>query len=187
MGLILSFVIFLFAHATAQAQAACERHSEPEGGFSFCPPEGWEAREVEGQIYKVLVGPQVGEATPNMIVKSVRFDGTLDAFVRGNVAELERKSRAGALRSFKLVGRTEFVTDAGRRGSKIIVQQLMLGNLLRQSFYAFDAGGGRKLVFTCTVLAEGGEQMDAPFDQSMKTLRMERHAGPPKPRPRARR
>lgn len=173
MRLFIAVVIFVFALAPARvaAQTACEKpYSEPRAGVSFCPPAGWEPLEVAGQEFKVLVGPKVGEATPNMLLKSVEFPGPLDEFVKGNVAELERGGRSGALQSFKLISRAEFVANNKQRGSKIVIQQVVLGNTVRQSFYSFAGADDRKLVFAYTVLAEGGEKYDPLFDESMKTL-----------------
>jgi len=43
--------------------------------------------------------------------------------------------------------------------------------MLRQTFF-FIGSGKRKYVVTCTALADGGEEFDAVFSESIKTFRI---------------
>jgi hypothetical protein len=95
--------------------------------------------------------------------------GSLDSFVSGNLKELE----SSGVKNYKLLGRSNIVTESKQRGIKAAVQLEINGRLLRQTFYAFDKGDGKKLLLTYTVPADDAQAFDKLFDQSIRTLRME--------------
>jgi hypothetical protein len=167
--LLICLVALLLAAPTCVAQDLGARHHEPTGGFSFCPPAGWTEREVPGKAYKVFFTKLANGLTPNLTVRDIDYPGSLDDFVSGNLKELENRGAKG----YKLLGRSNITTESKQRGIKAAVQMEISGRLLMQTFYSFDKGGGKKLLLTYTVPADGGRAFDKLFDESMRTLQVE--------------
>jgi hypothetical protein len=176
---LLTIVFALFALAPAPASVG-ERYYEPAGGFSICPPAGWEVRAVQGQEYKIMLLTS-GETRANVIVKGMDFGGPLEEFMSRNLLGLTQLSEEGKLKRYRLLGRSELKTDAGARVLKAVIEQEIVGHLLRQTFYAFDAGAGRKIYLTSTVPSEAGEEYDKAVEESARTFRLEGPPAPPKP------
>jgi hypothetical protein len=174
-------VIFaLLISAPAQTSVG-ERHYEPAGGFSFCPPAGWKQAEVQGQKYKVHFVATPEGLAPNIIASADELGGTLAKFVDGNMLMLSEMSKAGRIKAFRMVARSELTTLAGSKALKAIVEQESGGMLVRQTFYAFEGTGGRKFSLTCTVPAADAEKYEKALDESAKTFRVEGPPAPPKP------
>jgi hypothetical protein len=175
------FVIFaLLINAPAQTSVG-ERHYEPAGGFSFCPPAGWEKAEVQGQKYKVHILRADGAVAANIIVKDGDFDGTLEEFVSGNMLMFTQMSEAGKLKSYKSLGKTTMSTLSNGKVIKAAIEQELNGRLFRQTFYSFDGPTGRKVYLTCTVPTADADKFDKAFDESAKTFRVEGPPAAPKP------
>lgn len=167
-------IIALFLAAPASVG---ERHQEQAGGFSFCPPAGWEAREVPGQKYKVHVGPASGGLSPNVIVKDVPFEGTLEQFVSRNMLMFTKLSEEGKVKGYRALPGSELKTASGAWALRSAIEIEINGRPLRQTFYSFDAAG-RKIYLCFTAPAAGADEYDKTFDESAETFRLE---GPPAP------
>jgi hypothetical protein len=144
------------------------RHVEATGGFSFVPPDGWDMRDVPGRKFKAAVGPSAAAFAPNINIVDEQFNGSLDAYVKGNLADLRK-----AFRRFRLVQQDDFKTTAGEQSARLVIEYEQDGKLLRQTFYFF-ANGDTKFVVTCTTLAQGGDKLDSVFETSMKTFRFDK-------------
>jgi len=151
------------------AEAAGGRHVEEKGGFSFTPPKGWECRDYPGMKYQIAFGPPADGFAPNINVVDEKFDGTLKAYVEANEVTL-----AKVFQSYKKISLTELKTEAGVSGTKLVTTNEQNGKALRQTFVFFDGPPGKKLVVTCTTLAEGGEKFDAAFDTCLKSFKVEK-------------
>jgi hypothetical protein len=136
--------------ALAQKAEDPPRHIEAAGGFSFVPPQSWQVREIPGLKYKVVHGQPAAGFAPNINVVDEAFKGTLDAYVKQNVATLQRVFKKARI----LAEQEEFKTTAGLQGVRLMVENEQNARLLRQSFYFF-AKGDTKYVVTCTTLAAG--------------------------------
>jgi len=146
-----------------------DRHVEKAGGFSFCPPKSWDMKEIPGLKYRIAFGPASDGFAPNINVVDESFSGSLSDYVKGNREALERM-----FKGFKNLGESEFKTDFGPKGVRLITESEQQGQKLRQTFFFFDGKGGRKLVATCSALAENGAKLDETFAASLKTFAIEK-------------
>lgn len=151
------------------ASGGSERIYEKEGGFSYVPPERWRVREFPGLEYKVAGGIRSDRFTPNINVVDVPYGGPLDEeFVEANIETMRR-----IFHGFRIVAWDDFRTDEGEHGIRLVTEQRIAdGTKLRQTQYLFD-GGSRKIVVTCSRLADKQQAVDAACDESMKTFRIE--------------
>ncbi len=177
---ILLVIFALFAAAPAQTSVG-ERHYEPAGGFSFCPPAGWEKQEIPGRKYGVHILRTHEGLVGNIIVKDSDFDGSLEEFVSRNMLMFKEMSEAGKLKGYRSLGKSGLTTISNGNGIKTAIELEMDGRLLRQTFYSFDGTAGRKIYLTCTVLAADAEKYEKALDESAKTFRLEGPPAPPKP------
>lgn len=139
---------------------------EPEGGFSFDPPPGWQVSSMPGAAYRVCLGPEERQFTPNINVVRETFVGSLDEYVAANLRSLEQQHAA-----MNLLRRENFRTRDGERGVRLIMDNDWGGRLLRQTFFVF-ASGTRHYIVTCTALADGGDALDQVFADSIATFRL---------------
>ena len=149
------------------ATSSPERHYEPSGGFSYIPPAGWELATSSGIAYKTVLGPQQDDFTANITIVDEPFSGSLEEYVSSSLENMK-----AFFPGFRLVGQEEFQPEEGPAGVQMVTENVQSGRALRQTFYIFDAGA-KKLVVTCTRLAETGEELDAMCAESVKTLRIE--------------
>ena len=143
------------------------RHYEPTGGFSYMPPAGWHVVESSGLEYKVAVGPVEDEFAANINVVDEAFSGSLEEYVAASLDNMRQ-----FFQGFRLLSQDEFKPQEGRSGVRIVTENVQNGRKLWQIFYFFDAGA-TKLVVACTRLADTGEELDATFEESVKTFRFE--------------
>lgn len=141
------------------------RHTETAGGFSFIPPEGWKIRDFPGRKFKVVVGPANEGFAPNINIVDESFDGSLEDYVKANLNALPK-----VLKKYRFIKQDDFVTAAGLKGVRVIVESEQNSRLLRQSFYFFSKKN-TKFVITCSASAEEGDKLAPVFDGSMKTFR----------------
>jgi hypothetical protein len=139
---------------------------EKEGGFSYDPPAGWQIVEFPGYKYRISRGPTQNDFAPNINVVDEKFSGPLSAYVDANVETLQK-----LFKNLTILQRESFTTTSGSAGFKLVTKNEPFGQTLRQTFYFF-ANGNRKYVVTCSALAEGGETLDAIFQESIRTFRM---------------
>ena len=181
LRLTLLFIFALLAAAPAQTLVG-ERHYEPAGGFSFCPPAGWAKADAQGQKYKVHVLLAAdGAVAGNILVKDEEFDGTLEDFVSRNMLMFTQLSEAGRLKGYKSLGKSSLNTSSGGKVIKAAVEQELGGRVLRQTFYSFDGPPGRKVYLTSTLPAAEAAKYEKAIDESAKTFRLEGQPAPPKP------
>ena len=163
--------LVLFAAGTGRAQT-CTRHVEPQGGFSICIPDGWSVRERQGDRYKVLRGPTSENFSPNINFKEEDSTLSLSEYVADGVRKiLASKERIGA-DSIEPLGQSNFTTDDGRRGIRVVFQVGYKGHLVRTLQYLFDAGNKRKLIVTGTGMEKNKEVFDRIFDRAAKSFRI---------------
>ena len=142
-----------------------KRHRETAGGFSFCPPQGWTLKSFPGMKYSIAAGSPSNGFAPNINVVDEAAEMSLAAYVDAN-----KKMLSKAFKSYKEVGKSEFKTNSGLKGTRLIIENDQGGTMLRQTFNFFSGTGDKKFVVTCSALASGGEKLDEVFEASLKTF-----------------
>jgi hypothetical protein len=140
------------------------RYFEPQGGFSFVPPDGWQMQELPGLKFKIASGPTIEGHTPSIVFVDETFDGSLDDYVKASLVTLQRSP------GFLVVTQDDFQPDEGGRAVRLVTDDNT--QQVHQTFYFFN-GPTKKFVITCTHHAGQQETVDAACDQSMKTFRFE--------------
>jgi len=142
-----------------------QRHFEPEGGFSFIPPDGWEMRSIPQSKFKVAIGPPAGGFTPNILLFKELWPGSLDDYI--NAA-----SESWAQKKANLVKREDFKTAEGLKGRRLVFENRGDDPVRRQTMYVFDKGETKYGVM-CTTVAEGADKLDAVFEDCIQTFRLD--------------
>ena len=160
-------ILFISLSFTLVSKAAetGTRHVESAGGFSFCPPKAWVMREFPGIKYQLATGQASDGFASNINVVDESSDMPLKDYVKATVTTL-----AKVLKGFKHLGQTEFKTQSGLKGHRLVVEAEQQGKQVRQVFFFFDGKAGKKLVVTCTALASQNAKLDQVFEDSMKTF-----------------
>ena len=160
-------ILFICILCTVSYSDVGKRHSEKEGGFSFCAPKGWQFREFPGFKYQISVGPAEKGFAPNINVVDESFDGSIEKYVDANIVTME-----ALFKDLKIRKRDTFSTSNKLKGERLVITSLQQGNVLRQTFYFFEGSKGKKLVITCSCLSENGESFDEIFEESLKTFQV---------------
>jgi hypothetical protein len=151
-GHVISIVLLLLFCATYSKAQPCTRHTEVEGGFSVCLPEGWETRKKPNDKFTTLYGPRTEGFTPNLNFKDELSKLTLRAYVAAGIDTiLASKDKFGAT-SIESLGQTNFSTATSLTGIRVVFRAEFKGTMLRLIQYCFDLGNGRKLILTATGL-----------------------------------
>jgi hypothetical protein len=144
-----------------------QRHVETAGGFSFIPPNAWEMQIVPGRNFKAAIGPPIGGFTPNIVVLDELWPGSLDDYIKAAIDVWPQKQP-----NIKVLKKGDFATSEGLPGVRITLDNLGKDATRRQNMHVF-ARGDTKFVIVCTTLAEGADALDAVFEDSVKTFRIE--------------
>ncbi|HKP38102.1 MAG TPA: hypothetical protein VJT71_14690 [Pyrinomonadaceae bacterium] len=166
---VLATVVLVAAVQYLAAQN-CNRHVEPVGRFSLCLPDDWIVRERPGDKFKGLFGTRLDDFTPNINFRDETTSMALSDYTAASVRHiLASKEKIGAT-SIELLGQSDFVTDSGVRGIRVVFKSLFKGLELRTIQYFFDDGRGRKLIVTGTNLEKHQEVFDRVFDHAAKSF-----------------
>jgi len=166
------FAGLIFVCAGYAAAQPCTRHVETQGGFSICLPDGWIVKQQEGEAYKMLFGQPSDGFAPNLNFKEEMSNLELSAYVAAGVKNiLASKEQLGAT-SLDILGQSDFVTDDGVRGIRIVIFSDYKGHKVRTIQYLFAASPGRKLIVTGTSLEKNKEVFDRVFDRSAKSIQI---------------
>jgi hypothetical protein len=164
-----SLMLLMVVTSALQADDKPARYVEKEGGFSFVLPPDWKVREFPGFKYQIAHGPAADGFAPNINFADEAFRGKLSDYVTAN-----KRTLSAVFKDYKELGEAELKTDDGMPCIRLVAQCNHQGKVLRQTFYFFDLAPGRKLVATCSALADGGEKLDPVFEASLKTFRVEK-------------
>ena len=164
-----SLVLLIFTVSAAHSAETGTRHVESAGGYSYSPPKNWEMKEMPGLKFRVAIGPVSEAFAANITVVDEAATLELKDYVKGNVDVLTK-----VFQGFKNLGQSEFKTDSGLKGHKLITESDQQGNRLRQTFFFFDGKDGKKLVITCSAKATEGAKLDSTFDASLKTFALQK-------------
>ena len=163
-------ILICAIHAAAQP---CTRHVEPAGGFSLCIPEGWTTRESQSTKFKSLFGPQLGGFSPNINFREETTSQSLSQYVSAGVDQILASKESIGVTKIEPVGQSDFKTDSGLNGIRVILQSEYKGFLIRTTQYYFDAGNGRKLILTATGLDQNKTVFDRVFDRAVKSFQLQ--------------
>jgi hypothetical protein len=160
--LLLSLPFMLDANAQQ-----VERQDFGSGGiFSYVPPNGWTVAEFPGLKFKISRGAPVKGFAPNIVITDEAYKKSLDDYAKDNLTNLRK-----IFHGLEVLGQTDFTTSDGTRVVKLLTERDddVSKKRLRQVFYFYDAGN-KKLVATCSSLAEAAPASDLVCDSAMKTF-----------------
>ena len=126
------------------------------------PPADWREKVVDGKT--LLVGPTIDGFAPNINLVTENSPGDLAAYVNLSVENLE-----GHRPGIQFLERKSFKTKGGIEGIKCVTLSTSQNSTWRQTYYFFDAADSKKLVFSCTVPADHGEELAPKFDEIIGT------------------
>lgn len=144
-----------------------ERVHEPEGGFSYQKPAGWELQEAPGLRYRIPFRPSEGYA-PNLKLMDEDFEGTLEEYVKNKKATL-----ATLFPGLHQAESTAFETQAGLRGERFSVEVQARDRHLKQMFYLLAGPADRKFMMTCSSLADDADASIPTCDATVQTFVLE--------------
>ena len=156
------------------AQPACQRHVEAEGGFSYCPPNGWTSKLNPGTKFHRFFAPAGadGRSWANFNVRDAAFTGTLAAFVQANINDLTTPRTDRNPSVYKVISRTDIATGSKLKGVRIVMQYELQGRQVQAISYIFDGKGGTKVVFSSTMLM-GDTTTPKLLDAMIQTFRFD--------------
>ncbi|HYV36154.1 MAG TPA: hypothetical protein VE988_10650 [Gemmataceae bacterium] len=164
---LLAFVVMIPNVGGVQDKPA--RHVEKDGGFSIELPPNWTAQEFGGLKFKILVGPVVNGFGSNMVFMDESSTSNLKDYVAAS-----KKALQAVIKDIKEISETEMQTAEGAACVRLVFEAEHQGIRLRQTVYCLDLAPGKKLAITCSTLADGGDKLDAVFEASAKSLRIEK-------------
>src|ERR1700722_10450865 len=100
------------------------RHFEKAGGFSFVPPDTWEARADPGEKFKVLVPPGLMRLSgARIVVKEVPLEiGGITPEGSLKVLAYQIKLELKGQINHRIIKEEDFTTRAGLKGVRLIVE-----------------------------------------------------------------
>ena len=167
--IVFAMLLLFSTSGPGLGQEKASRHVEKEGGFSFVPPQGWRIMEFPGWKYKIAAGPISNGFAANILFSDEATNLNRKEYVSANM-----KVIPNFFKNPKTIGESELKTSDGTPCSRVVIKNDHDGKRMRQSFYFFQLLPRRMHVATCTALAENGAELDTVFEDSMKTVQMEK-------------
>ncbi len=170
-SITISLLLLAFALA-GHAQATGDRYVAVAGGFSIRPPAGWRLEAKEGKKFKLAFGP-----ASKVFMANLNFRDDVNAagpkeYVTGSIDYLLENFKTIGATNTKLISRTDFVTDSGEGGEKIVYLTEFKGLQINTAQYYFS-NGEKKLIVTFTALEAEKAGNDPVFDAAVKTLQLD--------------
>jgi len=123
-----------------------ERYYEPEGGFSYIIPDGWEIFEIPGLKYLGLTESNPKGLFPsNVVFADERYDGSLEDYVDLTLINVKQ-----VYPNLEVMNIDKVDTDSGIRGISVIVKNEFNSVQMIQILFMFDLEG-KVLVMTYTM------------------------------------
>lgn len=168
-NILMLFLLVVSSAVAAIAQPACERHAEPAGGFSYCPPEGWTSTLDNRKMFQKFSAqrPMIG----NFNVRTEASTATLAAYADAGVKDLTTPRPGGPV--YSLAGRGSVITESKMRGVRAVFHYTLQGVPIQVISYMFNGKPGTKLVIVCTAL-QNDTAVPKLCDDMIKTFRLER-------------
>jgi hypothetical protein len=163
-----SFIIVsLLAFFACAANVDCDnRFYHPNDNFSICPPTKWQQKKIAGEIWAFVADGVKTHSNINFVTES--FDGTLDEYAN---AAFEYASQI--FKDYKVISQSDFSAKSllGKKLNSLFV----INNIsLRQSAYLFKIANNKILIITATTGSDEMPSLDALFDESVKTLEIQK-------------
>ncbi|HKZ02116.1 MAG TPA: hypothetical protein VJ180_07745, partial [Pyrinomonadaceae bacterium] len=95
-------ILVLTLVLTSVAQE-CKRYTGPDGGFSFCPPDGWNLEERTGEKYKMVFGMPSNGFRPNINVKDEQSAAPLADYVAAGIEKILASAEKIGATNIKIV------------------------------------------------------------------------------------
>jgi len=156
--IFMSFPIIAFAETGSRIN---------DGDFSYCPPLNWIVTEFPGLKYKIVIGPTIGNFTSNINFVDEEYNGNLNNYVNENIYQLD-----SFIQEYQLLDRSDFRTNSGITGERIIIINIQQNYSLRQIFYVLPGKNNRYFVITCTVVDSVAAEYLPIFEESIKTFEL---------------
>src|SRR5262245_31004623 len=107
------FAAFVVGGCSPPEPVGPKRHVEPRGHFSFVPPADWDEHKVAGVDFSVFMGP--GVSPP-----ALEFRRDLSVPDNADAVEFAKRTSAKVYDASELKGSSDFTTDSGLRGKRIV-------------------------------------------------------------------
>ena len=167
-------VLLLLMFATiGLAQENCTRNTEPAGGFSMCPPPGWNIEVREGQQFHLMFAAGKPVFTPNINFKDETIAAPLDDYAQASIKTILAGTEQLGATSIAVLEKKNFVTSSSVSGIRVAFRTEYKGLIIRTLQYYFDGKSGTKLIVTCTALESDKDTLDQVFDTALKTFRLD--------------
>jgi tetratricopeptide (TPR) repeat protein len=142
------------------------------GNFSYIPPQGWKMVGVSGKRFRIATGPVRDGFAPNI---DVAVDpGTFTVADTYGYVKKQVDDLRASFADFNLIKNEEFDTDLLFHGRRIVYEAtVIVGRPKVRQTMVFIVLLSQMHIITCSTLAEGGPDLDALFDRSLRTFRMD--------------
>lgn len=144
-----------------------ERYYEPEGGFSYIIPDGWEIFEIPGLKYLGLTESNPKGLFPsNVVFADERYDGSLEDYVDLALTNVQQ-----IYPDMEILSIDKVDTDSGISGISVVVTNEVNSLQMVQVLFMFDIGE-RILVITYTSAIDAGTENIIAIGDVIRSLRI---------------
>jgi len=168
--LVFAALLLSFAAFSAAAQTPCKEHSEPQGVFTICQPDGWAPQPSSpDRKYRSLRRAKSPTAQISFIertdaasVYDVGFRGIANVFAAKDELEIS---------NVRVISAGDFMTASGEKGIRFLFALTSEGVDSRNLSFIFQAAGNTKLQINATSTA-ADTAFESEVDAAVKTLKI---------------
>ena len=149
------------------------RLQQPSGEFSFVTPNGWSRTKLGGIGFIIVSGAPDFGSEPNLFVDFVEPSSSVSNVVQRVIATYQENQR-----SYEVAQRSDFATDSGLTGVKVIATRKNRDALPLATFHYLIQDAERVIVITATCADPVKQNYESIFDAAVKSLQSERASQP---------
>lgn len=145
------------------------RLHQPSGDFSFVTPDNWFRTKLFGIDYVIVSTEPDHGMEPNIYVDFVKPDTEINDAYKKLLSIYKAKQRV-----YRIESKTEFETESGLDGLKIIAKRKHKDNLPLATYQYLIHDSDRTIAITCTCAYAVKDKYEPIFDQAIESLKSEK-------------
>lgn len=165
------FAVALMFCVCAAGQQSGDRRIKPQHGeYTIVVPDGWTYHDAgRAQVIATSVSNDI---TPNLVIGFDKTNLSLkDYVVKGFKNYIKIVSELNS-RILNVSGVSEFITDSGQKGIKLVLGIQVFDRVISQNIYLFDGANGKKWAIGATVAVKDYSSYDRDFDRIVRTWKL---------------
>ena len=167
LKLFLCGLLFILSTQLVFSQAKLKVMQEPSGDFVYSVPSSWMVANIEGMKYQIARDIKKDSFAANINFFKENTKATFAQFFKIDMDDVRKN-----VRDYKEISNTNFSTEGGLKGKRLVCTNTQFGNNFMQVYYFLEGRNGDKFIITGTSLIKSQKEYLPIFDLIAKSFKL---------------